>query len=258
MPTRFGILALLITGLFACGPDEIAPPAPNLAAAQHAYFPLQVGQYAVYTVDSIVYDFIPGGIGRDSSRTFVREQITDTLYDNTGQLHYVVERYERKHQDLPWTLHHIYRAARTDKQTIVTEENLRFLKLIFPMDRRSEWNGNLWIDPELEVEVAGERMRLFSNWRYEVDSIDVKANIGRFSFDSVLVVTEADDSNIIEKRLSIVRYAKGVGLVQREQWILDSQYCNRVPPPADCATKPWVDKAEKGYILRQTILEYGK
>ena len=256
MLTRFFAGILLIATTMACGQRETAPPVPDLAATQYAYFPLILGKYIVYAVDSVVYDFIPGGILRDSSRTFVREVVADTLRDNTGQLVYALERYERRSSDAPWQLQAIRTAARTKQQAIATENNLRFLKLVFPMDRRSEWNGNVWIDPDLEVEVAGERMRLFSNWRYEVDSIDVKANIGPFSFDSVLVVTEADDTNIIEKRFSKARYAKGVGLVQREQWILDSQYCNRTPPPADCTTKPWRDKAEKGYILKQTAIEY--
>jgi hypothetical protein len=44
--------------------------------------------------------------------------------------------------------------------------------------------------------------------------------------------------------------------VKREQWILDSQYCNQTPAPADCATRPWELKAEKGYILRQVVLAF--
>jgi hypothetical protein len=89
-----------------------------------------------------------------------------------------------------------------------------------------------------------------------VDSIDVAASVGAFTFDSTLLVTEADETNIIERRLSQARYAKHVGLVWREQWILDSQYCNQTPPPADCDTRPWALKAEKGYILRQVVLEF--
>jgi hypothetical protein len=99
-------------------------------------------------------------------------------------------------------------------------------------------------------------MRPFINWGYEVDSIDIQAFVGPFSFDSTLLVTEADDSNIIEKRFSRARYAKHVGLVWREQWILDSQYCNQFPVPADCETLPWEQKAEKGYILRQTVISF--
>ncbi|HOY03816.1 MAG TPA: hypothetical protein PLO67_00365 [Saprospiraceae bacterium] len=227
------------------------------AAEQYAYFPLKVGKYIDYQVDSIVYDFGPGGnTVRDSSTTFVRELVGDTLRDQTGLLLYTIERYERPAANQPWELRSIGTAARNSSQASRTENNLRFLKLLFPMDRRSEWDGNLWIDIDREIEIAGERMRPFSNWHYEVDSIDIQANVGAFAFDSTLLVTEADDNNIIERRLSRVRYAKNVGLVWREQWILDSQYCNQSIPPPDCETRPWEIKAERGYILRQVVTAF--
>ena len=124
------------------------------------------------------------------------------------------------------------------------------------MDSRSNWDGNLWIDKEREIEIAGERIRPFKNWDYSVDSIDVICQIGQFTFDSTLVITEADDNNVIERRFSRAWYAKHIGLVKKEQWILDSQYCNQIPIPTDCTSIPWEQKAEKGYILRQVVLEY--
>lgn len=98
--------------------------------------------------------------------------------------------------------------------------------------------------------------RPFINWHYKVDSIDLPAIIGNFVFDSTLVITEADDTNIIERRFSRSWYAKNVGLVQKEQWILDSQYCNQLPTPPDCASLAWWLKAEKGYILRQVVIAF--
>ena len=252
---RFAIFFSIALIINACGERVTFEPAP-WDESQYTYFPLETGKYVVYRVDSIVYDFAPGGISRDSSGTFVKEITGDTLRDQSGQLLYRIERYERSSDTAQWQLVSIGTAGRSGGQAIRTENNLRFLKLIFPMDRRSEWDGNLWIDQAREIEIAGERMRPFTNWLYEVDSIDVQAFIGPFVFDSTLLVTEADDKNIIERRYSRVRYAKHVGVVWREQWILDSQYCNQTPPPADCETKPWEDKAEKGYILRQTILEF--
>jgi hypothetical protein len=124
------------------------------------------------------------------------------------------------------------------------------------MGRRSEWNGNLWINTELEVSIKGDRIRPFVNWNYEVDSIDIQRQVGEFTFDSTLVITEVDENNIIERRLSRAIYAKHVGLVFKEQWILDSQYCNQTPPPVDCETKPWLEKAERGYLYRQTVIAY--
>ncbi len=253
---RFSLLlGILLLSLAACdNPPNLPQPETT---DQYVYFPLEIGKYVVYAVDSVIYDFAAGGgTVRDSSRTLVKEVVSDTLRDNLGHLLYKIERYERASDTSGWELRSITSAERTKSQAIRTENNLPFLKLVFPMDRRSEWNGNLWIDESREIEIAGERMRPFTNWNYEVDSIDVAQQIGQFVFDSVLVVTEADDNNVIERRLSRVKYAKHVGIVWREQFIFDSQYCNQSPPPDDCTSKPWEEKAEKGYTLRQVVLEF--
>lgn len=242
--------------LSGCGQRTLLTPVDD-ARSQYAYFPLAIGKYRVYQVDSIVYDFGPGGSTvRDTARCWVRLEVTDTLRDNTGQLLFSIERQEKKTENAPWTTMSVGAAARNDQQAILIENNLRFLSLVFPMDQRSAWNGLLWIDPNMDIEIAGERIRPFRNWAYEVDSIDIVAHIGTFSFDSTLLITEANDINLIERRYSRARYAKNIGLVWREQWILDSQYCNRIPPPPDCESLSWEFKAEKGYMLQQTIIEF--
>jgi hypothetical protein len=222
-----------------------------------AYYPLKIGKYTTYIVDSVLFDPDQGfTLDRDSSRTYVRETITDTLRNNLNELEYKIERSESKSLSTDFELTKIWTASRNDAQAIRTEDNLRFLKFIFPIDRRSAWNGNLFIDINREIEFQGERVRPFSNWAYEVDSIDVAGSIGNFTFDSLLIISEADENNIIERRYSRAKYAKNVGLVWKEQYILDSQYCNQSPVPGDCNTKPWEEKGEKGYILRQWIIDY--
>lgn len=224
---------------------------------QQQYFPLVPQQSVIYQVDSIVYDFAAGGGQlRDSFTTFIKETVGDTFSDASGVLHRRIERYKKNNINQPWLFDRNWSATLTETQAIRTEDNLRFLRLVFPMDRRSEWNGNLWINTELEVSIKGDRIRPFVNWNYEVDSIDIKRQVGEFTFDSTLVITEVDENNIIERRLSRAIYAKHVGLVFKEQWILDSQYCNQTPPPVDCETKPWLEKAERGYLYRQTVIAY--
>ncbi|MCS7037491.1 MAG: hypothetical protein RMJ33_09340 [Saprospiraceae bacterium] len=255
---RSAVLGWVVCLLAACE-DPFAPPErpPVAAETQHAYFPLRIGQYAEYRIDSIIFDFGPSGqTVRDTVRLQAREEVVDTFRDETGLLQYRIERYERPSDTVAWALRRVWAAARTTTQAIRQEENLRFLRLVFPLTPRMRWDGNRWIDPTQEIEVAGERLRPFVGWSYRADSVDVSAQIGTFRFDSVLVVTEVDYTNAIERRLSKAWYARHVGLVRREQWILDSQYCNQTPPPADCLTRPWELKGQKGYILRQTLLRY--
>ena len=253
----FSLLLIVFVGFSACKDREIGPDVNLDTTDQQQYFPLQLNRSITYQVDSIVYDFAPGGsIISSAATSFIREIVADTLRDNDGRLQWKIERYRRTADTLPWVIDRIWAAERTASQAIRTEDNLRFLRLVFPMDRRSEWNGNLWIDASREIEIAGERMRPFTGWNYEVDSIDIPRQVGAFQFDSTLVITEVDETNIIERRLSRCVYAKNVGLVWKEQWILDSQYCNQVPPPTDCETKPWLEKAERGYLYRMKVLQY--
>lgn len=250
------LIFILIISCFACGKHEIILPEPT-DVTQSDYFPLQLGKYVIYQTDSILYDIAPGGSTlRDTVSAQIKEQISDTLRDNTGALVYRIERYERRQNSDPWVFLDAFTAGRNAGQAFRNEQNWRYLKLIFPMNVHTEWDGNLWIDKQREIEFAGERMRPFSNWHYKVDSLDIPARAGAFSFDSTLLITEADDNNIFERRLSRVRYAKHIGVVWREQWILDSQYCNQAPTPTDCETIPWDLKGQKGYILRQFILEH--
>ena len=254
MFSRLAFVVLLLTGASACRERMVQTPL-LVAKDQYAYFPLETGRYIDYTVDSLIFDFnASGGTTIDTVRVYVREMVGDTFRDLTGLLMYQMERYERAHPDDPWTIKHVWSAGRTETQAIRTENNQRFLKLVFPMEPRTRWNGNLWIDDQQEIEIAGEPIRPFANWRYQVDEIDVFGSVGIFNFDSLLTVTEVDENNIIERRWSVAQYAKNIGLVRREQWILDSQYCNKNPVPADCTTKPWEEKAEKGYIVRQTVV----
>jgi hypothetical protein len=232
------------------------PPGPDLAAA-HAYFPLQTGRFIEYAVDSLLFDFAPGGgTQRDSVRVYLREQVGEPFPDAEGALRFPIERYERSQPTDAWTLKNVWSATRTAAQATRTEDNLRFLRLVFPLDRTTRWDGNRWIDESLELIVAGERIRPFGNWSYQVEALDAPGAVGAFVFDSLLTVTEADYANALERRWSEAQYAKNIGLVRREQWILDSQYCNNNPPPADCATKPWLEKAEKGFVVRQLALHW--
>ena len=69
--------------------------------------------------------------------------------------------------------------------------------------------------------------------------------IGTKDYADVLTIQAQSDPKILtEKRYSLEKYAKGVGLVYREIRILDTQKLD--------ASTAWEKKAQKGFITKMT------
>ncbi len=213
------------------------------------YFPLEVGKFIEYEMDSTIFD--PNG---DTtvffSKTRMKEEVVDTLTDNNSNLLFKIEQFERAADSLPWQIKKVLTASIQADEAIRTEDNLRFIKMPFPPKNGSNWNGNAHFDESLIVTVAGESLEMFKGWDYRIEQTGEPATVGSFQFDETVTVQEADNENLIELRRATATYAKGIGLVYRELWILDTQCID------DCVGKPWEEKAEKGFILKQTILNH--
>lgn len=213
------------------------------------YFPLAVGKSIEYQLDSTIFD--PNG---DTTvyhtTTFAKETIVDTLSDNNGNVLYKIEHFERGSDTLPWDIKKVLSVSAQGYQAIRTEDNLRFIPLTFPVEKGNSWDGNIHFNNDQIVYVAGESIEMFKGWNYRVKEVGGPLTIGAFQFDETATVEESNNENLIELRKSTAIYAKGIGLVYRELWILDTQCID------DCIGKPWEEKAEKGFILKQTILNH--
>jgi len=243
------ILTLLFTASFFLNLSCKETPDLFQVELGKEYFPLAVGKYVVYEVDSTVFD--PTG---DSaiiySTTFVKEEIVDTLHDNLSNTLYKIERSERKNETQPWQTKKVLTASIQEFQAIRTEDNLRFIKLVFPLKKNKTWDGNIYFDPSIIVTVAGESLEMFKSWDYKILSVGQAETIGDTLFDEVTTVQQAESENLIELRQSIEKYAKGIGLIYREAWILDTQCIE------GCIGKTWHEKAEKGFILIQKMKDH--
>jgi hypothetical protein len=249
-----GLLFGLLFVVLACSKRETDTVSDN--SYQFEYFPLSVGKVLEYQLDSIVFELDTNGMKTlDTISLTVRDVFTDTIRNGAGELNYIIVRSELQPNG-QWTPVRTMQVGRNAQHAWRTEDQFRVIKMPFPMTRRSSWDGLTYINRDVEVEFRSNRIRPFSNWEFDVDSINVRNTVGDFVFDSTLQITEADDVNAIERRFSRVIYALHVGPVQIEQLILDSQYCNQVPPPADCETLAWDKKAERGYILKQVLTKY--
>lgn len=214
----------------------------------YEYFPLDVGKYITYQVDSTLFD--NEGMIVINTSSFVKEEITESFVDETGDTTYRIERFYKENLEDQWLITDVWTASRTTTQAFRTEENLRFIKIVFPPREGTSWNGNSFIDPSIEVEVAGDPIQMFKNWDYSILSTDQAEFIGSRELEAVTTVQMADDENVIERRFAQEKYAKGIGLVFRRFEILDTQCIEA------CVGLTWEEKAWQGFTMTQILLDH--
>jgi hypothetical protein len=239
---------LSITAVFAvfflisCGSNSVE----TLPNRGKDYFPLTIGNTVLFDLDSVIYDPLPGGISIDTYRWQAREVMSDTVRSKTGELGYVIDRSIKLKASADWTPRETFSAALTDTYALLSENNLTYIKFPTYFDVGTNWDGNLYNDVGTRLEVAGEILEPFSKrWTFEVLSYGKAEKIGTKDYPDVLTVQAQSDPKILtEKRYSLEKYAKGIGLVYREIKILDTQ---KLDPAI-----PWEKKAQKGFILKLT------
>ena len=107
----------------------------------------------------------------------------------------------------------------------------------------------------IQIPVGTEIINMFSFWRGVVISIHLPEQIGEFAFDSVMTCHQANDDNELERRFVLEKYAKGLGLVFRADTIVDSR-CERISDFEPCRGMNWMQKGEKGYIMRMELINH--
>lgn len=218
------------------------------------YYPVEIGKYIIYDVDSITYDPSANVTLIDTTSYQAKEEIVDTTLDNEGRTVYVIHYSTRNDANVAWQLENVYTTVVTSEWVERTEENLRFVKLLFPQRVDDTWDGNRYFAEEnILVMVRGETLELFKNWNSAIIDKGSSTTIGAFTFDDVLTIRHADDENLIEKRFVEEKYARTVGLIEKTVMILDTQCGGNL---SNCTDLTWEEKAEKGFILKMKVNNY--
>jgi len=231
---RSAILLLLTSFLIvSCEKDQPEPSDPGFD-----YFPNQLGHYCIYDVDSTVYDDFSGD-------TFyyhyqVKEVIESYFTDNEGRTAMRIERFRRDYNDsisindVPWHLSRIWSFTRTNERAEKQEENVRYVRLTFPVKKDERWNGNA-------LNNQGE-------WNYKYIATDVPYSLNNLNFDSTVVVQQLLRVNGLEHREYVERYAKHVGLVEKTVIDVKDNTVN--------LSVPVLDRIESGVIYSIRLIEF--
>ena len=243
--TFIGLLNLLLF-FTNCGKNETG----SYAALGNDYFPLSINKTIVYDVDSVIYDPQPNKtVIIDTNYWQIKEVMKDTFTDLTGILNYRVEQYHRRKGAIDWEITQVNTMAVTDQFALRNEQNLRYIKLPLVFGLRTTWNGNVYNDPSVKFIVAGETILPFSKkWTYQIMSFGESEKIGDKTYSDVLTIQAQTPNNLNEKRSIIEKYAKDIGLVFKEEKILDTQKADN--------NIPWEKKAEMGYIVTLRAIQF--
>jgi hypothetical protein len=185
----------------ACTKEENAP-AIDL---QSNYYPLKVGAVLLYDVDSTAYSNFT-----NTSQNFkfeIKDSITNTFQDLSGNVNYRIERFKRITNSSPWFFQIVFTRSKTIRAAQEFFNNQTFIRLIFPPIKGAKWNGN-------SKNTIGEQV-------YLIEKDFSALSINGISFNSTIVVTEIEEKNLIREDVVYSTYAKSVGLVQKEVRALD-------------------------------------
>jgi len=243
-------VGIAITVLCCC--DD---PAPVLIDRGERYFPLEIGRVLEYRVDSVIFDDAGFSNKLDTFTAYIRERIMDVSVDLEGDTVYHIQRAHRSQPDLPWQVTHVWTAGSDGVEVTRVEENQRLVKMEFPLYLDKSWDPTRYVNTAINVLVGTESINMFSYWDGRVVSIDQPEQIGTFAFDSVMTCMQADDDNVLERRYVMEKYAKGLGLVFRMDTIVDSR-CERLGDFGPCEGMQWMQKGEKGYIMRMELINH--
>lgn len=216
------VMAVVLTvAVFSCKKADDVPAPPQ---AEQEYFPLEKGKWVIYDVDSTIWD------DTFCIKRFYHYQImhivADTFSDEQGRLSYRIETRIRKKPEDEWQRQTTFYATNTKTELEIVRDQLRFIKMIFPITENGNWDGNSYIltqDPELSF---------YKGWTYTYKKLKHQFNSGFEVFDNTVTV-EAVDEAISDPELfediyasrtkSVETYASGVGMVYREyiRWTYD-------------------------------------
>jgi len=162
----------------------------------YAFFPAEVGSFIIYDVDSVFY-----GSATSTYHYQVMEELTGAFVDDEGQDAVYVERSYRNAPSGPWLLMDVWTQRRTPTTAEKVEENMRYIKMKFPVKDGDTWNGNGFNN--------------FAAQQYKFKDLNAFKDVGVLQFEKTVTVEEKNNVNLIDQEIFYEIYAPGIGMVSR-------------------------------------------
>jgi hypothetical protein len=225
---RFLILPLLTGVLVVACDSSDNDTSPGTGTE---YFPLKTGSYLVYDVSEIIYTLsVP-----ETLQYQLKVAMVDKFLNSEGDSTFVIHRSRRNIAADNWTYQDTWSVRKNEREVVMSEGNVSYVKLKLPVRQNMEWDGNAY-------NTLGED-------EYTLEELKVSKTYNNQTFEDCITVNQNDNDDFIvflDQRKEV--YAKDIGLVYKETTQL--HYCTQ----DDCLGQ---QKVESGTIYEQTITTYG-
>lgn len=222
--------------LWSCESEYLTPGSERSGTN---FFPLEVGQYRTYAVEEIKFSFLEAP---DTTHFFLKEVVADSFINQTHAATYRLERFTRANENMSWHLDSVWTATKDTRRVVVTENNVPFIKLIFPLRTALPWDGNA-LNSQMEdlYELQSTSDELHNEIESPIDSL---------LENSITVVQEISQDTTLMQIEMLETYAENIGLFYKKTTRL--QYCNT---DTACIGQGIIEAGRK---FKQTLIEYGK
>lgn len=207
-------LASLITA--SCNKETLSLDTEKI----NDYYPLRIGKYITYKLDSTVY--VNLGTQKLVRSYIVQDRIDSVITDNLGRPSFKVKRMVRDTKDTTrWNIMTAYLVTydSTKKRLELVQDNQRYLKMLEPIRKGFSWNAHVYINT-----TSFPDLQYLDQWKYEYIDVKSPQKIGSLNLNETVTVLQNNDTlgNPSNKNfyfeINSAReiYAKNIGLVYKE------------------------------------------
>lgn len=230
MKNLYKYIPVVLLAIVGCGEDDTVK---RLSDAD--YFPLHKGFYQVYAVHERSYQL---QVETANVTYQLKTEVVDSFTNLEGGYTYTIHRSKRNTANNSWEFQQIWSVRMNVANVIVSEENIPFLKIVFPAVENRHWDGN-----SLNNLPADEYILTNTGKSYELIT---GATAGEY-----IQIVQEDSGDIFNVNKRQEFYVRNIGLVQVE--ITDLEYCSDAD---ECdITQQIIDN---GTIYVQSLIEYGQ